>query len=194
MLAGKRAEWIMILMVILVTSSLIVGFILTPPRIETITETTTTTLRITTTTTIFQAINMTNMSDESRLIFLGDDMLVISTSSQFGATAKNFYQYRWFPYSNFTFNNFEFAYWEGECEDESISRIQMLPCGSRLLVKFPSYGWMEIPTQTDSFNSQEYFQWTDIHIGMVNGELESAGLLLVIAKDGSQTVYVTIQR
>jgi hypothetical protein len=164
-------------------------------RVTTSTVTSTHIEETTTTTTVFRTINGSELdTDVSRLIFLGSDTLMMSFRHADGYHGEQFYRYVRFPYQNFTFDGFGFAYREGECKEVPAERIQILPCGSHLLVEFPSYGWNEIPSQTDHLVSQEYFQWSNMALSVVNGEVETAGLLLVVGEDGSRTVYVVTQR
>src|SRR3972149_6332804 len=104
------------------------------------------------------------------------------------------YDYEVFPYSNFTLNNFSFAYFEGECKDNRTDIVYILPCGSRLLARFPSDSrWLEIPAQSSDKNIRvrNDFQWIDMSVMSVDGAEKSAGLLLIIMNDGSRYVYAT---
>lgn len=164
----------------------------------TVTETSTTTTSITSTNTVFRTINGTTATAsgrETRLIFLGENTFVIRTVTESGALLENFYRYTKFPYSNVTFDGFEFRYLKGEECKDSPKKTLILPCGSRILVDFPSYGVQEIPTGTDNPPvTQEYFQWITVALSVINGHRETAGLLLTISEDGSRTVYVITQR
>jgi hypothetical protein len=153
----------------------------------TATPSTVTITTITSTTTVVHRVTVTSISsNETRLVFLGDDKFAIQSS--FGRVLT--YDYTRFQYSNFTFNNFTFTYREGKCENTPTGKIQILPCGSQIFVKFPSGTSLLMPSQSDSLIRQEYFRWINVGVAVINGEMENAGLLLVALDDGSQTVYV----
>lgn len=142
---------------------------------------------VTSTTTVFPPVNATiTESNRTSLVFLGDNKLRIQSLSG----RSTVYDYTRFPYSDFTFRNFTFTYREGTCEGASPDKIQLLPCGSQLSVTFPSGTSAVMLTESSSLTRQEHLRWTALGTAVINGELQNAGLLLVVLDDGSQTVYV----
>ncbi len=116
--------------------------------------------------------------------FFGNNTIVFNPTS-------GGYKYTSFPYSNFTFNNFTFAYSGGSCQNASPG-IPILPCGSTLYATFPASGRHSIPTEApaSSLHKQNGFQWTSTGISVVDGRMETVGLVLVTYDTGSRVVYV----
>jgi hypothetical protein len=162
---------------------------------KTVTETFTSVSTVAST-TVFRTVNGTAVAagDTVQLTFLGDNLLVVRSTTKSGAFGEIYYHYTRFPYSNFTYEGYKFTYHTGPCDHNDTVLVPILPCGSRLTVELPSYGTQEILGQANRLITQEYFSWIDYAVAAVNGHQESAGILLIVSEDGSRTVYGITQQ
>ncbi len=103
------------------------------------------------------------------------------------------YKYREFPYSDFTFNGFEFKYSVGQCLNLPNGEVDLLPCGSRLSVKYPHYGWSDFaPTRVakSSLEVVDGYQKASIGVAFVDGTEESVILGVIIIENNTRTVFI----
>ncbi len=132
-------------------------------------------------------------ASSTSLIPASGTLTILNNTIVFYANSSGEFVYAPFPYSNFSLDNFTFAYLRGSCQNASTG-IQILPCGSTLYATFPSSGRHSIPTEASagSLHRQGSFQWTSIGYGVVDGRLETVGLVLVMPDTGPRVVYVYV--
>lgn len=103
------------------------------------------------------------------------------------------YKYREFQYSDFTFNGFEFKYSVGQCLNPPSDEVDLLPCGSRLSVKYPHYeGWRDFPTRVakSSVKVADGYQKASIAVAYVDGAYDSVTLDVIIPENNTRTVFI----
>ncbi|MBI2938454.1 MAG: hypothetical protein HYY22_09625 [Thaumarchaeota archaeon] len=104
------------------------------------------------------------------------------------------YKYREFPYSDFTFNGFEFKYSVGQCLNPPSDEVDLLPCGSRLSIKYPHYeGWRDFsPTRLakSSLKVVDGYQKASIGVAIMDGAYDSVTLDVTITENNTRTVFI----
>lgn len=103
------------------------------------------------------------------------------------------YKYREFPYSDFTFNGFESKYSAGQCLNPPNDQVDLLPCGSRLSIKYPHYdGWSDFPTRVAKSSAKvaDGYQKASIAVAIMDGAYDSVTLDVIITENNTRTVFI----